>query len=169
MYEIQYQSRILKQWKNVCQRDSSNKEIAHLIDSAFVENVASDRIAVACTSGALGKCIDWGYPPWKSYNGVPLKRYHQACVRMVRADYLGDGNSFTREGVPIAFTDALGIRKLDVSVEMRFEATWDEHGVRRLVRPRFRDLLPVGRPSTFTRQGAANDSGSLLFSYSEER
>ena len=48
---------------------------------------------LACTSGAVGKCIRWGYRPWEEQpGGPPLAALHQACVHMARADYGGDGD-----------------------------------------------------------------------------
>jgi hypothetical protein len=41
-----------------------------------------------CISGAVGKCARFGYKPWKVLSdGQALSMYHQACVRMLRADY----------------------------------------------------------------------------------
>lgn len=56
-------------------------------------------------SGAIAKCIDWGYPPWGrpgSPDRGPLQ-FHQACVRMAMGDYCGEGNPNTFDGTPIAF------------------------------------------------------------------
>src|SRR5262245_30501461 len=51
------------------------------------------RVQLVCSSGAIGKCIRWGYPPWLASR---LGRaVHDACVRMVRADYGGDGATAT--------------------------------------------------------------------------
>jgi len=62
-------------------------------------------IELACTSGARGKCARFGYDP-----GDPeLVDLHAACVRMMRADYGGDGTSATRAGVGIRFCDRAGV------------------------------------------------------------
>jgi hypothetical protein len=56
---------------------------------------------VTCTSGAIGKCVRFGYKPWATdKSGSSLWDLHQSCVRMVRADYCGDGQSFTAENGP---------------------------------------------------------------------
>jgi hypothetical protein len=52
-------------------------------------------ISLACTSGVLAKCVRWGYRPWETVNGVSVANYHQACSRMARADYCGDGQTHT--------------------------------------------------------------------------
>jgi uncharacterized protein YjbI with pentapeptide repeats len=86
------------------------------------------RFTFACLGGALAKCTLWGYRPWASYNGVPLESYHQACTRMVRADYCGTGQSYTKTGNRIDFYDELGIQK--DTENWFFEAEWDVNGAR---------------------------------------
>ncbi|MBF0361246.1 MAG: hypothetical protein HQK49_09555 [Oligoflexia bacterium] len=41
---------------------------------------------LACTSGTIGKCVRFGYKPWKNKNGRSLWDYwdyHQTCVELV--------------------------------------------------------------------------------------
>jgi hypothetical protein len=80
----------------------------------------------ACTSGAIGKCALWGYRPWATRNGEALSFYHQACTRMVRADYCGDGTSHTTNGTVIDLYDKLGIQQ-DTST-WTLEAQWTPTG-----------------------------------------
>jgi hypothetical protein len=47
---------------------------------------APHSFTLTCTSGAAGKCIRFGYKPWRESQGESLWDYHQACVRMIRAD-----------------------------------------------------------------------------------
>ena len=70
---------------------------------ALVVPDARGRRDVVCSSGAIGKCIRWGYAPRVG------RDVHEACVRMVRADYGGDGETATRDGTTIAFCDRVGI------------------------------------------------------------
>jgi hypothetical protein len=86
------------------------------------------RFTFACLGGAIAKCALWGYRPWATYNGVPLAHYHQACTRMVRADYCGTGKSYTTTGSRINFYDELGIQQDTES--WVFEAEWDQNGAR---------------------------------------
>jgi hypothetical protein len=86
------------------------------------------RFTFACLGGAIAKCALWGYRPWASYNGVSLAPYHQACTRMVRADYCGTGQSYTQTGNRIDFYDELGIQQDTES--WVFEAEWDPNGAR---------------------------------------
>jgi hypothetical protein len=110
------------------------------------------RFTFACTGYALHSCVDAGYPPWETVLGceeandkgkgkgkdkhddkvgkhcqkVSLEPYHQACTRLLRADFCGDGRSYTINGVEVNMYDGLGIR-ID-SEEWSFEAEWDEDG-----------------------------------------
>jgi hypothetical protein len=71
----------------------------------------SSGFTVTCTAGAIGKCVRFGYKPWRDAAGEPLWDYHQACVRMARADYAGDGVGHTRDGTLIDLSDRLGIQR----------------------------------------------------------
>jgi hypothetical protein len=93
------------------------------------------RFTFACESGAIAKCIDWGYKPWAKKEGRSLAELHQACTRMVRADYCGDGRSHTREDNPIDTYDGLKVNtRTTQAVEgweparASFEAAWTPDG-----------------------------------------
>jgi hypothetical protein len=86
------------------------------------------RFTFACMGGAIAKCVLWGYRPWSSFNNIPLALYHQACTRLVRADYCGDGKSYTQQGTFINLYDKLGIQQ--DTEDWVFEAEWDEGGAR---------------------------------------
>lgn len=81
---------------------------------------------LTCTSGAIGKCVRWGYKPWK--DGATGWEAHQACVRMVRADYCGDGVATTRDGMRIDVYDLRGIQTPANEPDMAFEAGWGPDG-----------------------------------------
>jgi hypothetical protein len=86
---------------------------------------------LTCAADAQGKCVRFGYKPWKTAgDGVSLAGYHQACIRMVRADYCGDRGT-TRNGMLIDFYDRLGIQKRSDTPDDRalpFEAAWNIDG-----------------------------------------
>jgi hypothetical protein len=95
------------------------------------------RVTFACEGYAIAKCVVWGYAPWRkaqqcSADGscwpVDLDFVHEACTRLVRADYCGDGRSFTRNGTLIDLYDGLGIQ-LDTE-SWEFEAEWQSDGAR---------------------------------------
>jgi hypothetical protein len=89
----------------------------------------------ACRGYVIAKCVEAGYKPWrqamvcapwKGCKWTSLAAHHQACTRMLRADYCGDGTSHTVDNVPVNFYDALGVRY--DSQRWLFEAEWDEAG-----------------------------------------
>jgi hypothetical protein len=84
------------------------------------------RFTFACTQiGTLAKCVYDGYEPWVS----PLMaRHHQACARMLRADYCGNGRSYTTTGRLVNLYDGIGIQ-VDTN-DFIIEAEWDENGAR---------------------------------------
>nr|MCU0687371.1 ADYC domain-containing protein [Polyangiaceae bacterium] len=56
---------------------------------------------LACRGAVLAKCTELGYKPWAQSGSTALRPYHQACTRMMRADYCGDGTAYTMTGTPI--------------------------------------------------------------------
>lgn len=99
-------------------------------DGMLIE-AGPDAFELICTSGAQGKCVRFGYHPWeKAPDGTPMRDYFNACVRMLRADYCGDGRGWTREGMLIDLWDHGGIQKDDVNTNptFSFEAGWGPKG-----------------------------------------
>jgi hypothetical protein len=87
-----------------------------------------DAFTLGCRGAAVDKCITAGYRPWAHRNGVSLEPFHQACVRMMRADFCGDGRSWTTNGRPINLYDGIGVQE-DTEGWM-VEAEWDADGAR---------------------------------------
>ncbi|MFY0537673.1 ADYC domain-containing protein [Nannocystis pusilla] len=85
-------------------------------------------VTFACKNAALAKCVLFGYRPWSTKNGVSLADYHQACTRMVRADYCGNGTPHTVSGTPIHVLDQLGIQTAAASTSYVVEAEWGPNG-----------------------------------------
>ena len=103
----------------------------------------------ACDGYALHKCVDAGYKPWldvvvcqapNACETVSLASYHQACTRMLRADFCGDGTSYTNDGVLVSMYDGLGIRYDSETWDI--EAEWDEDGAVCARQDRLDDLRP---------------------------
>ena len=61
--------------------------------------------SLSCRHAAVAKCVEFGYKSW-----LGLGDYHHACVRMLRADYCGDGIPHTVNGTLINLYDNLGIQ-----------------------------------------------------------
>lgn len=130
-----------------------------------------DAVTFGCVTHVLAHCVEAGYAPWRrarlQRRGPlgDLRAHHQACTRMMRADYCGDGTPHTVNGVEVNVYDGLGVR-LD-SEDWLFEAEWDEDGALCMVEERLAGELPscvealvdprCGDPGRFR-------EGTLLFS-----
>jgi hypothetical protein len=134
------------------------------------------QVQLVCSSGAIAKCVRWGYRPWQARPGEPAMRpLHEACVRMVRADYGGTGATATRDGTRIAFCDRSGVHRCPERA--RLEAAWSPSGATCVAAPRIADLATLdqlaeryprlighlGREAC-TMASAADDGHTLLFS-----
>ncbi len=90
----------------------------------------------ACEGYALAKCTRLGYRPWASVPACPgrgcpevsLESYHQTCTRVLRADYCGDGTSYTVDGTRINVFDGIDVQADTEDWELRGE--WDATGLR---------------------------------------
>ncbi len=65
-------------------------------------------ISFACTGAVAWKCSVWGYLAGTDENARGWN-LHQACTRMARGDYCGDGTPHTRDGTEITIYDRDGI------------------------------------------------------------
>ena len=100
--------------------------------------------SLQCTSGASGKCVRWGYKPWATGpDGRSLWDHHQACTRMARADYCGNGTSHTKDGTTINMYDPLGIQLSDPSPDFSFEAAWGPQGALCVRKVRWPDIASL--------------------------
>lgn len=89
---------------------------------------SKEAMTYACRGTALAKCVEWGYKPWTSASGTALDDYHQACSRMVRADYCGTGTPHTVTGTAIHVLDGIGIQNVAPDTSYVVEAEWDADG-----------------------------------------
>jgi len=88
----------------------------------------------SCTTGALAKCELLGYRPWTAGPDQ-----HQACTRMIRADYCGDGTAHTENGTTIDVFDVEGVQRPTNGDGLSFEAGWGPQGAICVSEPRYRD------------------------------
>jgi hypothetical protein len=131
-----------------------------------------------CTSGAQGKCVRFGYHPWEGApDGRSMREYYDACVRMVRADYCGDGRAWTRDGTIIDMWDDQGIQRSDTQNDpaFSFEAGWKPDGAVCVAHTRIPenitlDKLKASCPRLATiptcDEASARATGALLFNRS---
>ena len=67
--------------------------------------VDSSDFSFACRKASVAKCVEFGYKSWLGYGD-----HQHACVRMLRADYCGDGISHTITGTPINLYDNASVQ-----------------------------------------------------------
>lgn len=121
------------EWVNFCQPDPKGERKGFPMKGALAGDSEyrpeAPGFSITCTSGVQGKCVRWGYKPWKQApGGASMIDLFRACMRMARADYCGDGHGYTRNGTKIDLFDKLGIQKAETENLMPFEAAWDTHG-----------------------------------------
>jgi hypothetical protein len=132
--------------------DPSNPALAYhayLIPTLHVDAATGDfsyaasvtTMFMACASGAVGKSIDFGYSPWDHDPDT-----HELATRMVRADYLGNGQSYTQSGTPICLRDDLGVWQGAGPATHEIEAGWNVAvgGALCVSQPRLEAMTPPG-------------------------
>lgn len=62
----------------------------------------------------------------KGYEATPDQK--QALLKMLTADFCGEGTSFTKTGTPLAWTNSLGWQKLGLMESSSYEAVWGPDG-----------------------------------------
>jgi hypothetical protein len=109
-------------WRNVCSPGPDKREQGFPL-------MVNGKLEYTCTAGALGKCVRFGYRPWANGpDGKSLAPQHAACVRMVRGDYGGSNEPWTKDGMNIDVYDPQGVQKPDMAAEQTFEAGWTPDG-----------------------------------------
>ena len=146
LYDVSVSGPASARWDKLCAADAHDRTTAIVVpgswsaDGRFVHG-AEGKFSFACTAGAQAKCVRFGYPPWASApDGSSMAPYHAACVRMVRADYCGDGTPHTVPGVAIQMFDRAGVNGSPEPAYGAFEALWGTDGavcVARSRRPEF--------------------------------
>ena len=126
-------------WREMCEPDADG------VRAGFPLQLGEGGgFVLTCTSGGQGKCVRFGYKPWATgRDGAPLLAHWQACIRMVRADYCGDGEPHTRDGTLIDMYDKLGIQKEGAAEGMQFEAAWGPQGAICVRRVRIGDIFSL--------------------------
>jgi hypothetical protein len=137
-------------WASLCQPDAAGRQAGFPVagrwdgKGGYVSD--PDTWFLTCTSGSQGKCILWGYNPFrKAANGADLAPFYQACQHMVRADYDGRGTAFTRNGTGIDTADIAGVQVHDTIDDpaWSFEAGWGPDGAVCVAHTRWENLLPT--------------------------
>jgi ADYC domain len=148
LYTLSEQDATTHLWRNACGTDPDGRQLGFPLAGAFTADgryaPLPGRILVTCTAGAEGKCVRFGYKPWRTTpEGVSLEPYYQACVRLVRADYGGDGVGHTRNGTPIDLFDRIGIENDEIAPGMTLEAAFGPDGAVCVAHTRLPEVLSM--------------------------
>jgi len=115
-YGISYYDGASEAWWPVCAGGVAAVPVMGRWDYSFGTATGGDKIddpasfTFGCIGSAIAKCVYLGYKPWQSVSGVSLGNHHQACTRAIRADYCGNGASYTTTGRVIDIYDTLGVQ-----------------------------------------------------------
>jgi len=122
------------EWSNICEADKDGGRWAIPLAGSMTDDGRfepdSRKLTLTCTSGVVGKCLRAGYRFWNaggSVNNEALQRF-QACTRLYRADYCGDGRGWTRDGTLIDVYDDAGVQSPEPVSALAFEAGWSPAG-----------------------------------------
>jgi len=137
-------------WVPYCEPDRAGRRLAFALPGRWRDGGAGTFVedpfdfTLTCSGGSNGKCAGMGYTPGtRTPEGESLTPWFEACVRMLRADYCGDGRSYTEPGVPVEHGDRAGRRGHRHPHRMAFEAVWGRHGAICVRRPRDRARISL--------------------------
>jgi hypothetical protein len=179
LYGLSEQDPESGEWRNACLPDPDGRRLGFPLAGSFTADgryePAKGKLLITCTGGAEGKCVRFGYKPWgRAADGTSLLPYYQACVRLVRADYAGDGRGTTRNGQPIDIYDKLGVQPPTYDLPYAFEVGFSPDGATcgRHIRVKENATLAsveasaprlTGRTSAVCDEAVARAQGAILF------
>lgn len=162
-------------WTEACDSDPQGERLGMIYPGE------DGGLRLTCSSGAIGKCIRFGYRPWAmTAEGASLAPYHAACVHMVRAAYGGPERAWTRDGMRIDVYDRIGIQHPANEPDAAFEAGWTPQGAVCVAHVRVPEngsladvaaVMPAlaGRTGDACTEDRARALGALLFNRSQPR
>lgn len=110
-------------------------------DSGVNDVIAAPHsVTIACVGEAVAKMKLMDFHP--NGNRQASAEERQATLRMITADYCGNGHSFTVNGTQVAWRDAAG-QVEPVVKENVLEALWDANGAICLNKPRYASIADV--------------------------
>ena len=172
LYDLSYRSKSSNQWLPYC----GDADVAAVPMKNYWDSTTGDRVdnpnvvTFACANAVLAKCTLWGYKPWakavscdkdskktppkdqwvaKHCTEISLEDHHQACTRMARADYCGDGTARTVDGTLIDIWDKLAPPIQTQFTDWQVEAEWNPDGAACVNYARHPEL---GYPACFTKK-----------------
>jgi hypothetical protein len=139
--------------RTVCDPNGQNcvYELEHNGGDMIPGSDATSFVFACQDVGALAKCIvNDQYKPWRNStayyadgNTLTVSRQgaFESCVRMIRADYCGDGMPHTQTGTEIDVADGIGLESRVIST-YGFEAEWTPTGASCISRTRYNGADP---------------------------
>jgi hypothetical protein len=157
-------------WVPACDSDRMGRRLGMALPGYFDRSgryVDASTFTLACTGGAAGKCILMGYGPWvRASDGTSMRPAFESCMRMVRADYCGNGTPHTRDGMGIDVWDPKGVHSDETHPpRYTFEASWAPDGavwLKRTRLPEVSDLDSIARecPERYKKMRIPSDTAS---------
>lgn len=148
VYAIAYFDTVVDEWRHICPESGVNlyDVAATLIfeetydrDDITVDPDRDGWFTIACAGNAVYKMKMMSYAPDRVLEGhgptTPGER--QATLKMLTADYCGDGTAYTEPGTPVLWENSS--RTIDLNPqqgEPEVEALWDAAGALCLTVPR---------------------------------
>jgi hypothetical protein len=125
--------------------------VATTFDATGARVESSSQFTFGCTAGVIAKCYRWGYRPWVASDSAPAGEFaqlHWACTRLARADYCGNGQSWTQNGTLINVWDYAPApgpfqQQGTPPADFFFEAGWNTKGAVCLSKQRWLTLPPA--------------------------
>ena len=139
--------------ENVCLNDASAIPLNGRWNYATGEFVDDPNfLTIACRGAALAKCIESGYRRDGTWNDGGTTRnnrdLHEACVRMIRADYCGNGVATTMNGTLVDIFDKKETQTRSSDISLKLEAEWGPDGAHCINHTRW-DTSAVGDVSAY--------------------
>ena len=161
-------------WANLCMAGPDGRR------QGFPLRDQAGGLDFSCTLGAVAKCVRFGYRPWDNgSDGKSLAPLHAACVRMVRGDYGGTNEPWTRNGMGIDVYDIKGVQTPDNAADQAFEAGWTPEGAVCVHHVRVKENTTLaeleakypklkGRTGEICSEAFARSNGAILFNRSKD-
>lgn len=142
-FQVRYRQEGTQAWRPQCAAPEKETVPSLLLPGRHVDGLSAaiqpdaSAVTLACETGAIGVCLDWGYQPWdpRSLQDDPDRAAaYGACLQAKRAAYfvgLGDARTFTVSGTDFLRRDAhgFGVRSSNRLEELEFvEALWSPQG-----------------------------------------
>ena len=141
LYDLSYREKNSNVWQPYCGTDVAAIPLQNFWNVETGDRTDDDGVVTfACVDAALAKCTLLGYRPWASETSckgknkkqvceeVSLQDHHQACTRMLRADFCGDGTPMTVDGTAIDVFDGLDPQIQSRATDWPAEAEWTPEG-----------------------------------------